>query len=131
MKKRILSIALIAMLAVTMLALTGCGKGGDGDWDYVKENGKLVIGLDDTFAPMGFRDENNDLVGFDIDLAKAVCKELGVEAEFKPIDWNSKEAELKSKKIDCIWNGMSATPDRQESMSLSKKYLANRISLRI
>lgn len=96
-------------------------------WDYIKNNGKIVIGLDDTFAPMGFRDEANNLVGFDIDLAKAVGEILGVTVEFKPIDWNAKEMELSSKNIDCIWNGMSATPARQESMSLTNKYLNNRI----
>ncbi len=96
-------------------------------WDYIKNNGKIVVGLDDTFAPMGFRDEANNLVGFDIDLAKAVGEVLGVEIVFQPIDWNSKEMELSSKKIDCIWNGMSATAPRQESMSLTNKYLNNRI----
>ena len=93
----------------------------------IKANGKLVVGLDDTFAPMGFRDTNGELVGFDIDLARAVCEKLGVEAEFQPIDWNSKEMELSTGNIDCIWNGMSATPERQEIMSLSQNYLNNKI----
>jgi polar amino acid transport system substrate-binding protein len=96
-------------------------------WDYITGKGKIVIGLDDTFAPMGFRDEAGTLVGFDIDLANAVGEILGVEVEFKPIDWNAKEMELSSKNIDCIWNGMSATAERQESMSLTNKYLNNRI----
>ena len=64
----------------------------------------MIIGLDDTFAPMGFRDKKDKLVGLDIDLANAVAKELGVKVKFQPIDWEAKEAELKSKKIDCIWN---------------------------
>ena len=96
-------------------------------WDYIVEKGVLVVGLDDTFAPMGFRDEDNNLVGFDIDLANAVGEELGIEIEFKPIDWNSKEMELSSKKVDCLWNGMSATEERQESMALTNKYLNNKI----
>ncbi len=141
-KKLIIVLAVITMLATCVL-LTGCGGGsedegtapsaeasadaGTGGWAYIEENGKMIVGLDDTFAPMGFRDENNELVGFDIDLAKAVGEELGIEIEFKPIDWDAKEAELSSKKIDCIWNGMSATPERQESMSLSNKYLNNKI----
>ena len=99
----------------------------EGGWDYIQSRGKLIIGLDDTFAPMGFRDENNDLVGFDIDLAKAVGDVLGIEVEFKSINWNSKEMELKAKNIDCVWNGMSATPQRQEGMALTYKYLNNRI----
>ncbi|MGN0709629.1 MAG: amino acid ABC transporter substrate-binding protein [Anaerovoracaceae bacterium] len=129
MKKRIL-ISLLAVIVVMATVLTGCGsnkKDSKTDYEYVKDKGTLVIGLDDTFAPMGFRNKKNELVGFDIDLAKAVCKEMGLKAKFKPIDWTAKEAELNSKKIDCIWNGMSATSDRQKSMSLSKKYLANRI----
>ncbi len=129
MKKKAMIITLI--LSVVMIAgvMTGCGKKEEAkdDWKYIKDKGTLVVGLDDTFAPMGFRDENNELVGFDIDLAKAVGEELGLKVEFKPIDWSAKEAELKAKNIDCIWNGMSATPDRQKSMALSNKYLANKI----
>ena len=128
--KRIVVVAMIAVLALSVFALTGCGKSGVGDektdWDYIEDKGKIIVGLDDTFAPMGFRDENNEIVGFDIDLAKAVFKEMGLEVEFKAIDWTAKEAELASKKIDCIWNGLSVTPDRIENMSMSKRYCANR-----
>lgn len=99
----------------------------DDSWQYILDKGELVIGLDDTFAPMGFRDEANNLIGFDIDLATAVCEYLGVEAKFQPIDWDAKEMELSTKKIDCIWNGMSITPERQQSMSLTRGYLNNRI----
>ncbi len=133
MKKsnKFVAVMLIAVLALTMALVTGCGSSSssskDNSWNYIKKRGKLIIGLDDTFAPMGFRDKNNKLVGFDIDLAKQIGKELGVKVEFKPIDWDAKEAELKSKKIDCIWNGLSATEDRQKSMSLSHKYMKNRI----
>ena len=93
----------------------------------IQQKGELIIGLDDTFAPMGFREQDGSLVGFDIDLAHAMCEELGVTASFQPIDWNAKEMELATGNIDCIWNGMSATPERQESMSLSKRYLNNKI----
>ena len=109
--KRIVALALIAVLAVSVFALTGCGKkdGGDKktDWEYIEDKGKIIVGLDDTFAPMGFRDKDNNIVGFDIDLAKATFKEMGLEVEFKAIDWTAKEAELSSKRIDCIWNGLS------------------------
>lgn len=108
---------------------TAEAENADGSWEYVKNNGKLIVGLDATFAPMGFTDESGEIVGFDIDLAKAVCAELGVEAVFQPIDWAAKEQELNGKKIDCIWNGMSATPERAESMSLSRNYLNNAISI--
>lgn len=99
----------------------------DTSWNYIKNKGTLVVGLDDTFCPMGFRDEQNNLVGFDIDLAKAVGEIMHIEVVFQPIDWKTKELELSSKRIDCIWNGMSATPDRQESMELTNKYLNNKI----
>lgn len=99
----------------------------DTSWAYIEGNGKLVVGLDDTFAPMGFRTEEGELVGFDIDLAKAVGEELGVEVEFKPIVWDAKEMELDGKKIDVIWNGMSKTPERVEKMNLSKPYFNNSI----
>lgn len=113
-------------------AMTGCGgsdegNGEDNSWAYIEEKGELIVGLDDTFAPMGFRDEGGNLVGFDIDLANAVGQQLGVKVTFQPINWDSKEMELESKNIDCIWNGMSATPERMESMSLSYKYLNNKI----
>ena len=134
MKKKLLLVAMMLMLVVSSFAQTGCGGSDDSDsasedtsWTYIEDKGELIVGLDDTFAPMGFRDEDNNLVGFDIDLATAVCKELGVEAKFQPINWDAKAMELESKNIDCIWNGMSITPERMEEMSLSDKYLNNKI----
>lgn len=133
--KKILLFLTTMLLAVGLLA--GCGgdsqtAGGDKEltgWDYIQNKGELVVGLDDTFAPMGFRDEAGTLVGFDIDLAEAVGEELGVTVTFSPINWDAKDLELSSKRIDCIWNGMSATPERQESYTLTKKYLNNKIVL--
>jgi len=86
---------------------------------------KLVVGLDDTFAPMGFRDEKGEIVGFDIDLAKEVAARLGAEVVFQPIDWDSKEMELESGNIDCIWNGMTITEERKANMEMSDPYIAN------
>ena len=136
MKKKVSLLLALVLAVTTMFVMTGCGNSGkssggskDDSWNYVKKNGKLIIGLDDTFAPMGFRDKDNNLIGFDIDLAKAVGKELGVKVEFKPIDWDAKEAELKTKKIDCIWNGLSVRPDRLKAMTMSDHYLENRILL--
>ena len=133
MKNKFVICTLLLAVTASMLLLTGCGSQTDGDdsgadgQDTAKET--LVVGLDDTFAPMGFRDEQGNLVGFDIDLAEAVCDELGMQAEFKPIDWNAKEMELKAGTIDCVWNGMSITPERQENMALTNKYLNNKIVL--
>ena len=134
MKKKLLVLltVMVMVLLIGTFAMTGCGgsedaAADDASWTYIEEKGTLVVGLDDTFAPMGFRDEGGNLVGFDIDLANAVGEELGVTVKFQPINWDSKEMELESKNIDCIWNGMSATPERMESMSLSYKYLNNKI----
>lgn len=91
----------------------------------VLDKGQLLLGLDDTFPPLGFRDEDNEIVGFDIDLAEAVCLELGIELVTIPIDWNTKELELDAYNIDCIWNGMSITDERKEAMNMSDPYLAN------
>jgi polar amino acid transport system substrate-binding protein len=128
---------LASLLAVLMLFMfAACGttnapSSGEADvdtsWDYIKEKGELIVGLDDTFAPMGFRNEAGELVGFDIDLANALGEKLGVKIKFQPIDWEAKELELSGKKIDVIWNGMSVTPERQESMNLSTPYLNNTI----
>lgn len=99
---------------------------GDGSLDYIMNNGKLVLGLDESFPPMGFRDAAGEIVGFDIDLAKEVCTRLGVELVLQPIEWDAKELELSSKSIDCIWNGMSITEERTAAMNISKPYIANR-----
>ncbi|MFQ8603259.1 MAG: amino acid ABC transporter substrate-binding protein [Anaerovoracaceae bacterium] len=124
MKRKLLCIAMVMIMAFGVFALSGCG--GD---DKAADSDKLIVGLDDTFAPMGFRDEAGELVGFDIDLASAVGEELGMDVEFKPIDWNAKEMELDSGSVSCVWNGMSITPDRKENMALSDKYLNNKIVL--
>lgn len=93
---------------------------------WSKDSGKMVIGLDDEFPPMGFRDENNQIVGFDIDLANACAEKMGIAAEFKPIDWDSKEMDLSTGKIDLIWNGFTITEERLASMEFTKPYLDNR-----
>ena len=88
----------------------------------IKKDGYFTVGLDDTFAPMGFRGENGDIVGFDIDLAKEAAKRMGVEVKFKPCDWDGIIFELKSKKIDMVWNGMTITEDRKKQIGFSKSY---------
>jgi polar amino acid transport system substrate-binding protein len=87
---------------------------------------KIVIGLDDHFPPMGFRDDKNNLVGFDIDLAKEAAKRLGMEVEFKPIDWSAKESELNGKRIDALWNGLTITEERKKNIGFTSPYLENR-----
>lgn len=102
--------------------LAACGSDSEKSGSNKKE---LVIGVDDQFAPMGFRNEDNELVGFDIDYAKAAAKEMGYTVKFQPIDWSSKEAELQSGRIDLIWNGYTITDDRKAKVLFTKPYLEN------
>lgn len=129
MKKKLLALGLITLLTMSMFAMTGCGNEEAEEPAAEAEKEKIVVGLDDTFAPMGFKNDKGELVGVDIDLANAVGEELGMEVEFKVIDWDAKEMELKAGTVDCVWNGMSITPERLEKMSLSDKYLNNKIVL--
>ena len=114
-------IFLATLLLVTMI-FTGCG----GDSSKTDSEKVLVIGLDDEYKPMGFRDKSGEIVGFDIDLATEAAKRLGVKFEFKPIDWNDKERELTSGKIDIIWNGLDIAPERKGYILYSKPYMDNR-----
>ncbi len=100
---------------------------GDSSLQYIKDKGKLILGLDVGFDPMGFYDDKGNIVGFDIDLAKEVANRLGVELVLQPISWDAKEMELSGKTIDVIWNGMSVTDKRVEEMNISKPYLSNRM----
>lgn len=86
----------------------------------------VVIGLDDTFAPFGFRDEQGELQGFDIDLAEEALGRMGVEYEFQPIEWSMKETELNTGNIDMIWNSYSITDERKEVVEFSEPYMENR-----
>jgi len=100
------TIVLLTLALMVGLLLSACSGAQeiakDDSLERIKQAGKFIVGLDDTFAPMGFRDEEGNIVGFDIDLAKEAAKRLGVEVEFKPIDWNSKELELKFLKADAL-----------------------------
>ena len=86
---------------------------------------KLVVGLDDNFPPMGFRDEKNELVGFDIDMAREAAQRAGLEVEFKPIDWSAKEAELSGKRVDALWNGLTITEERKQNILFTAPYMEN------
>ena len=107
--------------------LVGCGaeETTEDSFDQIKEEGTLVVGLDDTFAPMGFRDNEGEIVGFDIDLANEVGERLDIDVEFQPIDWALKETELASGNIDVIWNGYTITEERKKQVDFSSPYLEN------
>ena len=144
--KRLMAMAAVAAMSVCMLA--GCGgsksedtatpagsaagsgaEGSDQSLQYILDKGELVLGLDDSFPPMGYRDDNNEIVGFDIDVATAVCEKLGVDLVTQPVDWDSKEMELNAKNIDCIWNGLSVSEERKQSMNMSIPYMENHMAL--
>ncbi len=99
---------------------------GDDSLQKIKDKGQLVLGLDDSFPPMGFRDTDNNIVGYDIDLAKEVAERMGVELVITPVDWDYKETELNDGNVDCLWNGMSVDDERKEKMNLSEPYMENR-----
>ena len=117
------------LLAVVMVAgMTACGakkaaSASDSDMAYVKEKGKLVVGITD-FAPMDYQ-ENGQWVGFDADMAKAFAESLGVECQFVEINWDTKAMELDSKNIDCVWNGMTLSNEVTSSMACSNAYCNN------
>lgn len=125
--KKFIAIAACAMLAA--MVFVSCAKSAasakDESLKKIMEKKTFVLGLDDSFPPMGFRDENNEIVGYDVDLAREVAKRMGVELILQPIDWNAKEQELNTGKIDCIWNGFTITPERSEAMTFTKPYLKN------
>ena len=129
--KKLLTLLLAVLTLLSVLGFTGCKQENTKDESLQKvlDKGSFVLGLDDSFPPMGYRDENNEIVGFDIDLAREVCARMGVELKIQPISWDAKEQELNSGNIDCIWNGMSIDEERQRVMNLSEPYMKNRMVL--
>jgi polar amino acid transport system substrate-binding protein len=112
--------------------LTGCSKkdgvgasGADGSLLKVIDAKKFVLGLDDAFPPMGFRDDANQITGYDIDLAREVSRRLGVDFTAQPINWDAKEQELSTGNIDCIWNGFTITEERKKAILYTPPYLKN------
>ena len=126
------------MMAVLMVAsvFAACGNSNNAkkdateatqavaDIDAVKAKGKLVVGIT-NFEPMDYKDENNEWIGFDADMAKAFAESLGVKAEFVEIDWDNKALELSGGTIDCVWNGMTLTEEVTAAMSCSDPYCNN------
>lgn len=130
-----LAAAMTASLAACKTASADADSNGDGTQGSTQSEAavsdlgydRLIIGVDDTFAPMGFLDENNDLAGFDIDLAKAVGEKLGVEVEFQIIDWSMKEQELMQGNVDVLWNGYTITEERKDKgVIFTEPYLDNK-----
>jgi polar amino acid transport system substrate-binding protein len=126
--KKLTTILMMSLATAALIA--GCGR-NDGAPAAGPEAAtppaaaRIVVGLDDNFPPMGFRNDKNELVGFDIDLAKEAAKRLGVEVEFKPIDWSAKEAELNGKRVDALWNGLTITEERRKNIGFTAPYMEN------
>ena len=119
------------LLAVLMLAtcFTACAKekgDANSDYDYIKNKGKLIVGITD-YAPMDYKDDNGEWTGFDAEIARLFAKELGVEVEFFIIaDWSKKFVELSTKNIDCVWNGMTITNEALLNAKVSDPYVQNK-----
>ena len=97
----------------------------DSDLAYILDKGTLIVGITD-YAPMNYYDENGDLTGFDTEFAILVADKLGIpEIEFVEINWATKAAELETKNIDCVWNGMTITDEVEEAMDCSVPYVLN------
>ena len=121
----------LLLLILPVMLLSGCQNvtqraDTQDTWKQIQRRGKVVIGLDDSFVPMGFREKNGKLVGYDIDLAKAVFKQYGIKVDFQTIDWSMKETELKNGTIDLLWNGYSVTSQRAKKVAFSRVYLLNK-----
>ncbi len=126
-RKSVVAIVLLIMVTAFMLVgCTGSSAGPDDSWDKVKEKGEFVLGLDASFPPMGFTDENGEIVGFDIDVANEVFSRMGVTLKLQPIIWDANIQELNSGNIDCIWNGFTINAERKEKVLFTKPYMRNR-----
>jgi len=132
MKKRLLSLLLLGLVLVGLTTtLSGCENvttraDTQDTWTKIKKRGTVVVGLDDSFVPMGFREKSGKLVGYDIDLARAVFKLYGVKVSFQTIDWSMNATELRNGTIDLIWNGYTKNPQREKVVAFSNTYLKNK-----
>lgn len=131
--KKILALTLAVLLAMAMFcacdsqqpaAQKSAETETESDLAYMQDKGEMVIGIT-LFEPMNYY-EGDELVGFETEFAKAVCEKLDVTPVFQEIDWGSKEIELNSKNIDCIWNGLTITDERKENMAITEPYMDNR-----
>ena len=127
MKKNFFKTLSCVFLAIVFAAGCGGDNSKDKSFKKIKERGYFIVGLDDQFPPMGFRgQDSNEIIGFDIDLAKEAAKRLGVKVEFKPVAWDGIILSLDRGDIDVVWNGLTITEEREQKILFSKPYLNNR-----
>ena len=128
--KKFIALLLSVLMVLSLVACGAKDTSGDADqkaqtdMEYVKEKGTLIVGITD-FAPMDYKDDNGEWIGFDADMAKAFAESLGVKVEFVEIDWDNKVMELDGKTIDCVWNGMTLTDEVKAAMECSNAYCNN------
>lgn len=123
-KYKILNFLMVVIISLTFIA---CGNKEKGNTlNDIKNKGKFVVGLDDSFPPMGFRSEKEEIVGFDIDLAKEVAKRMKLNVEFKTVEWDGVIGSLNNGDIDLIWNGLTITENRKKQIEFSNPYLENK-----
>ena len=138
MKKKLIALMLCLAMALSLAACGSSDSGSDESADaadaeetsdesdvaYIQDKGTLVVGITD-FAPMDYKNDSGEWIGFDADMAKYVADQLGVEVEFVEIDWDNKIMELDSKNIDVVWNGMTLTDEVTSAMECSVPYSNN------
>ncbi|MCI8893387.1 MAG: transporter substrate-binding domain-containing protein [Lachnospiraceae bacterium] len=151
MKKKAVSMICTAMAAVSMLAVTACGSGtadsgagtanvvdtkeskqedsagedqeGSGDLlEAIQQRGELIVAMEGTWAPWTYHDEEDNLVGYDVEVAKAIARELGVEATFVEGEWDGLFAGMDSGRYDLVINGVEPTEERREKYDFSEPY---------
>ena len=125
--KKILALTVSAIMAMGLLA--GCGSDKAADTaaktaETTEEGRTFTVGFDAEFPPYGYMDENGEYTGFDLELAQEVCNRNGWELVKQPIDWDSKDMELSSGAIDCIWNGFTIN-GREDAYTWSVPYVDN------
>ncbi len=122
MKKRTLALVLCVVMAMGLMVGCGSDKDAASGSDAKK---KFTVGFDAAFPPYGYQDDNGEYVGFDLDLAAEVCKRNNWELVKQPLDWNSKDMELNTGAIDCIWNGFTMSEDRVDTYAWTEPYVDN------
>jgi len=95
------------------------------DYNYIMSKGEMIIGIEDNIPPLSYYNDDGDLTGFNIEFAKSVCSNLGIDAKFQIIDWENKETELNNKNIDCLWNPLAITEERRKNIEFTHVYLNN------
>lgn len=126
-----LGVLLAGVIIVSLLA-AGCGNNKEdkkekpsAKTENIADKDTLTVGFDAEYPPFGYMDEKGEYVGFDLECAQLVCDALGWKLEKKAINWDSKDMELNAGTIDCIWNGFSITPDREDAYTWSEAYVDN------